>query len=314
MLLLTFDTHAQSIVLRATAEPDTNKIFIGGQWHIKLSAEVSKGIRLAFPNIPDSLNHIEVVERTPVDTSISEEENTVTYSQTLTLTAFDPGRYLISPFRFYYLKPGEVPDSIETREMMMTVETIPIDTTKEIRDIKPPMSVPYTWKEIMPYALGVIALLAIVYLIWRLIFRKQNKNLSEKKIPSRPAHEIALEALEQTRQKQLWQQGFFKQYHSEVSDITRLYLEQRFFISALELTTDETLQRVEKEKLHSDTLLKLRYLLTLADIVKFAKAIPLGTENEQAIQFAIDFIEHTRPVLKQDFEPETQSDTKEVGE
>jgi len=43
---------------------------------------------------------------------------------------------------------------------------------------------------------------------------------------------------------------------------------------------------------------KLKQLLTLADLVKFAKERPTPVENEQSIEDAIDFIKLTREEIK----------------
>ena len=57
--------------------------------------------------------------------------------------------------------------------------------------------------------------------------------------PKIPAHVTALEKLEKLKEEKLWQQGKLKLYYSELSDITRQYIEQRFYINAMEQVTDE---------------------------------------------------------------------------
>jgi hypothetical protein len=47
-------------------------------------------------------------------------------------------------------------------------------------------------------------------------------------------------------------------------------------------------------------------MLQLADMVKFAKAIPVGSENELSMQQAIDFIMLTKPATKEDFASVTE--------
>ena len=115
------------------------------------------------------------------------------------------------------------------------------------------------------------------------------------------AHEIALEALKKTEEEKLWQQGFFKKYHSMVSEIIRTYIEQRFAIQALEYTTDETLEQLRGNLINDEAKEKLRSLLQLADMVKFAKLQPIAPENEQAISNAYDFVALTKPVTAEDF-------------
>ena len=161
-------------------------------------------------------------------------------------------------------------------------------------------------KEALPYIVGGIILVAIIILaIW--LFRKwqRKKGIIKPNIPLRPAHEIALEELKKVQIENLWQQGFYKQYQSLVSDIVRTYIEQRFSIQAMEMPSDETLQHFKgknKKHISKDAFEKLKYILQLADTVKFAKAIPLGTENEQSLQNAFDFVQLTKQASKSDFD------------
>ena len=129
--------------------------------------------------------------------------------------------------------------------------------------------------------------------------------------PKRPAHEIALETLKKIAEEKLWQQGLYKQYQSSVSDAIRTYIEHRFDINAMEYTTDETLSHLRNNLVPVEAKEKLRQLLQLADLVKFAKAIPVGTENELSMQQAVDFVMLTKPATKEDFSS-IESEKKEV--
>ena len=292
--------------IHASATIDSTKIKIGEQLHLILSAEVSSDIKIYFPQIPDSLNHVEVVERTKIDTVKSEDGKYSTYKQTLTLTSFDAGQYFLEPFKFYYQNASKTIDSIATEALQFQVETILVDTTKEFKDVKPPMDVPFTLKEALPYIVGGIILVAIIILaIWLIRKWQRQKGIIKPNIPLRPAHEIALEELKKVQLENLWQQGFYKQYQSSVSDIVRTYIEQRFSIQAMEMPSDETLQHFKgknKKHISKDAFEKLKYILQLADTVKFAKAIPLGTENEQSLQNAFDFVQLTKQASKSDFD------------
>ncbi len=316
-LLLTANSFSQTKI-HAAATIDSTKIKIGEQLHLNLTAEVSNDIKIYFPQIPDSLNHVEVVDRTKIDTIKSEDGKYSTYKQTLTLTSFDAGQYFLEPFKFYYQNSSKNIDSIATEALQFKVETIAVDTTKEFKDIKPPMDVPFTFKEALPYIIGGIILIAIIVLaIWLFRKWKRKKGILKPNIPLRPAHEIALEELKKVQLENLWQQGFYKQYQSSVSDIIRSYIEQRFSIQAMEMPSDETLQHFKeknKKQIPKDAFEKLKYILQLADTVKFAKAIPLGTENEQSLQNAFDFVQLTKPATKNDFEQIENNSSEERKE
>jgi hypothetical protein len=300
-----FISNAQSV--QVSAKLDSTSLRIGEQIHLNLNAVVPPNTQIIFPAIPDTIHKLEIVQRSKVDTTKSQDGKTTTYHQQITLTAFDSGFYVIEPFTFKFRKEGSNDeDTISTEAMLVQVMTVPVDTTREIKDIKPPVEVPFTFRDALPYIIGAIVLFALVYLIIR-YFQKRKKIIPEfkPKAPPRPAHEIALEALRKTGEQKLWQQGFYKEYQSAVADIVRQYIEHRFSIQALEYPTDETLEHFRNNLGIPEAMEKLRQLLQFADMVKFAKAIPIATENENAMQQAIDFVMLTKPVTKDDFAEET---------
>ena len=116
--------------------------------------------------------------------------------------------------------------------------------------------------------------------------------------PKLPPHVIAMEALENLRLKKLWQAGKVKEYYTEMTDIIRYYIEGRFSIYAMEMTTDEIMQSLKAHEDGSAARDLLRDTLVLADLVKFAKAQPLPLDNEQSLNQCIDFVKATKPVAE----------------
>jgi len=313
LLLLTKFSFAQNV--NVSAKIDTANIRIGEQFHINLNATAPAGTKLFFPVLPDTIKKLEIVERSKIDTTKSADGKTNTFHQQLTLTSFDSGFYVIEPIPFFFQQANKPDsDSVSTEAQLITVRTIPVDTTKAIKDIKPTLDVPFTFKEALPYIIGLLVLIVLVIIIVREIKKKKNKVVEVKvKIPSRPPHEIALEELKKTEEEKLWQQGHFKKYHSAVADIIRMYIEHRFAVNAMEYTTDETLDHLKGNVINEEAKRKLKNILQLADMVKFAKAQPIAPENEQSIKDAYDFVMLTKPVTAGDFKaPDTTRMEKEV--
>ena len=300
--------------VHAIAKTDTTTIRIGEQFHLELSASIPSDAKLTFPAIADSIHKLEIVSRSAIDTSMSQDGSVATYHQSLTVTCFDSGFWVIEPFTFYFTKKGSAAtDSLTTEALLMQVQTIPVDTTKEIKDIKPPVDVPFTFKEALPYILGGLLAIALIwFIVYQLKKRKRKPQEVVRKIPDRPAHEIAVESLKSLQEQKLWQQGFYKEYHSGVTDIIRMYIEHRFSVTAMEMPSDDTLSHFRNKLITPEAYEKLRYILQLADMVKFAKGIPLGTENELSMQHAFDFISLTKQVTKEDFDGITENEVKEV--
>ena len=81
-----------------------------------------------------------------------------------------------------------------------------------------------------------------------------------------------------------------KLFYSEISEIIRRYLENRFFINALEETSTEILQEIKNEDVAEEQFKILQSFLHLSDFVKFAKYIPTSDENDEVVNWARDFI------------------------
>ncbi len=285
---------AKSEEMIVSAKVDTNQIRIGEQFNLELNAITRPNMEIIFPVLPDTFNHFEIVKRGTIDTVPN--SNPTVLRQQFAVTAFDSGFFVLPPFPFLVrdLKNPNS-DTVTTEALLMGVRTIQVDTTKEIKDIKPLMSVPYPWREKLPYIFGALILLAgLIYLAYRITQRKKIEIIAPPK-PKTPAHVRAIKLLKDIEEQKLWQSGFAKKYHILVSDTVRAYIEERFDIRALEQTTDETLKLFTNNSLPDGQKEKLKYLLQLADMVKFAKVEPIAPENEQSIAFAYDFINSTIP-------------------
>lgn len=301
LLILYSSLYGKAITPDVKAKADTNQIRIGEQFRLNLSATITSGNRVTFPFLADTFNHFEIVNKSPIDTVLSKDKKELTLQQQLTLTSFDSGFFVIPPMAFVISESKEKTDTFLTEALLITVNTVPVDTTKEIRAIKSIIDIPFPWTEYILYLILSLAIIAlIVYLYKR--FKKKGISIIIPKIPERPAHEIALDGLRKIEEEKLWQMGFTKKYYSEVTDILRQYIERRFSINAMEQTTDETLNYFSNGFVQEEDKEKLSFILKLADMVKFAKALSLPSENESTMQFAYLFINNTRQAVKEDFE------------
>ena len=129
-----------------------------------------------------------------------------------------------------------------------------------------------------------------------------------------PAHIIAFRQLKQLKEDKLWEKGNIKGYYTRLTEIVRQYLENRFKIFSMELTTVETLAELKKTGFREDeTYRKLRTVLTGADLVKFAKFNPEPSENELQFNYTWDFVDTTKlePALTvNNIEGESNQDKK----
>lgn len=184
--------------------------------------------------------------------------------------------------------------------VLLTVMDVPnVDTTNtNIRDIADVFRQPYTFGEVakvVGIVLGILAILVGAYFVINRI-RNHKPIIAIPQAPPLPPHTKALNELEYLRQQQLWQQGKVKEYHTNLTDILRNYLEESYHIQSTEMTTDQTLDAFCGSKAYSpEAENMLRQILQMADMVKFAKSEPLPHQHDFSYQQAVQFVTATAP-------------------
>ena len=151
------------------------------------------------------------------------------------------------------------------------------------------------------------------YFAYRLYKKKKEQGyLFTPPPPPRPAHEIAFDELNKLFSSDLLETGQYKAFFSELSMILRGYLENRYFIYALEETTYEIVRDMKKKLEDKDMLRDLEQVLSLSDLVKFAKYKPTEDEIAQAKSATMDFIIHTKEEVAE--EDEENDETPVIGD
>ena len=283
-----------AIVVAATL--DSTMIFIGDQTDLHLQATMNAGEQVNLPAYGDNLmDGIEIVDRTIADTTTLSDGRTQV-NQYLTITSFKDSLFYIAPQPFV---SGE--DTVWSEPLSLNVvQPFEVDTTLAITDIKDIQKAPIWWWGIIRWILLALLIIGLGIGIYYLVrYIQKHRTLTgeeEKKEPLRPAEEVALEKLDEIKAEKIWQDGKVKEYHTELTDVIREYISRRYEVSSTEKTSDETLRDLKpKMKDQKDLFERLRKMLSLADLVKFAKWTTTPDENESALLTAYDFVKETTP-------------------
>ena len=284
------------LALVVSAAIDSTTLFIGDQTDLHLRATSEVGEQVQMPVLGEHLiPGIEIVDRTIVDTTTL-SDGRVQYNQYLTLTSFEDSLFYIEPLPFV---SGD--DTVWSESLMLNVvQPFEMDSADmAITDIKGIYRAPIWWWGFLRWVLlalavagvGVGGYYLITYLQSRMGKRDEDAVAAE---PLRPAEEVALEKLDAIREQKIWQTGQIKEYHTQLTDVVREYIARRFEVSSAEQTSDETLRAMrqllsDKKDLYE----QLRKMLTLADLVKFAKWTATPDENELSLRSAYTFVKET---------------------
>lgn len=302
-----FSVSAQPPVIKATI--DSTSILIGRQTQIRLEVAADKNQPLQIPVITDTLmNGVEVLDISKIDTTDLGNDR-IQLKYRYLITSFNSSLYLLPPFKVI---AGE--DTVYSEALALNVSTLPVDTvSKQFYDIKSIIQPKFVWTDYLSLAIGIILglilIAAIIFIVYRLANSKPILFFNREK-PYIPPHVHAIQGLDRVKSQKLWQMGKVKEYHSDVTDILRKYIGDRFDIPALEMTSGEVLDKI-KEYSDADTSYdSLKQILILADFVKFAKYNPLFDENELSLMNAYLFVNQT----KKEELPAEENEKKEVNE
>lgn len=224
------------------------------------------------------------------------EKGRVRLRRDYTITAFVTGTFEIPPAAVRFTADSDSTfRTLYSESIAIVVESLNPDEEGDIRDIKPPESMPPDpWALVRRVVFGFLCAGAAALLIVWLKKRKRGETTPEKKKPSRPIHEICLEALEALRRADLSGREQVKSYYIRLSEIIREYIEGRYYIRALEMTTSEVLAALKQAEMKGSDFQAAERLLRTTDLVKFAKWIPPEKSHHEWLDAAVHLIENTR--------------------
>ncbi|MEJ7558291.1 MAG: BatD family protein [Pedobacter sp.] len=290
LCLTAFSFSAKAQDVRVSSKLDKATILLGDQTILRLTADLPVNGKVSFPIVGDTLSSkVQVVSAGKLDT-LKDQSGRWTISQAYTITAFDAGVQIIPSFTF--TSNGA---AVKTDPITLQVQAVKVDTTKAIYDIKQPLAVKYSFMDwLRDNSVKVLlGLLLIIILIGVWFYFKKRKKPEPVVIavkPVIPPDVQALNKLTALRDKKLLEQDEVKQYHSELTDIIREFLEKRYKIRAMEQTSDEIFSGIRHLEITEENKNRLRQMLMLADLVKFAKQKPLNSDNNLSMDNAIGFV------------------------
>ncbi|HMP88865.1 MAG TPA: hypothetical protein PJ991_01625 [Kiritimatiellia bacterium] len=267
----------------------TNRIHVGDRVELRITAEHQADERLLFPSLQrqpyivawdSSLTHR--------NTSDGRRETTARF----VFSSFAPGEHRISTNTITHLKADGTEETIPFPVVLLNVTTILTNPPPALADIKEPATIPgnqwlrFLWIMLAIVLLAVLAALAIRYWLRRPV--------KEKIIPALPPDHIAMTALNALKQRQLIEKGETELFYVELSDIVRLYLEQRFDLHAPEQTTEEFIRSSSQSNVLSpDHRLLAQGFLEHSDLVKFALHRPGPVDMNSAWESAVKLVRET---------------------
>lgn len=251
---------------------DTDTLGVGGQITYSIETRLPKQGRLIGEPRTD-FHDFEVLQIKRYESVVRDERRLE--KTEYVLTTFRVDTFVIAPPSVIYVLNN---DTLSLKGSSKTVRVVSIlDTTAA--DIKPEKDLwraRINWWLVGFLAVSILTVIGLMvfyairhYRLWR---DRKLREATRRPVLVKTPEEIALESLEHLRAQRLDEEGYFKQFHIEVSNIIRLFIEQKYRFQALEMPTSELLAECRHARVMEDNFLSLlRRFLELCDLVKFAK-------------------------------------------
>lgn len=278
-------------------EVDRNEIKIGDEFHLSLTFShleevtiLEKGhafdlgqfvIRNIEPQEPETLPGGRIQEKT-----------------VYTLATFFTGEYEIPALDIRFQTGDGNIGQFKTQPITIHVRSLTPSESEDldIRDIKEPLLISGA-SRIWIVFLSLLLLGLMAFLVWYFYFRK--KESLEPEAPPLPPHILALQRLAALRERtDLIEAKKFKEYSTLLSEIIRHYIEQRWFISAMDLTSYEIVEEMRPLRLDENIQKAFSDFFDTCDLIKFAKHEPQSDELNRYIDTAVDLVERTKDPME----------------
>lgn len=269
------------------------RIAVGDRARLAVEVEHDAGASVAWPE-PETLGPFEVLERR-IDEPRVEGERALSRA-VFVLTAFELGELEVPAVEIEVLGADGETRTVAAGPRALTVASVGLDEGGGIRAIKGPLDLPLDVAALLPWLAGVALLAGIAYWWWRRRGRAP-RDVPAPAAPPRPPHELAYEAFRALEAERLPDRGEVKTFHVRASDVVRVYVEGRFGVDALEMTTGEVLDGLRGQEVDEEVLGDFRRLLERCDLVKFARDRPALERCREVLPLGRSLVDRTRVIV-----------------
>jgi len=294
LFFITISGFANTIPITVESSLDTTIATIGDRIHLIILLQYPTGARFELPKVEKRLGEWDVI-----DQQLSSPRKIKSgFQQTweLELTVFDTGKVIVPELEIQAYSSEDTSRVLrfKTDEQIVDVISVLPPGTTEPKDIKPPFPI----RTIIPWNYIIFILLFLIIIVSGIITYRRWK----QKQPPIPLDEDYLEApylvafrkLNELREQQYRSEDEIRFYYFRMSEIVREYLERRYFIRALEMTTREILEAFHALDIQESIALDYSKLFGSLDLVKFAKQIPEASETVSLWELAYKCIDKTK--------------------
>lgn len=273
---------------KITASIDSTVIEMGSRAMITLevSNPLKSGIMLNLPHPGEENEAFDCID-------VKADTFPTGYEYKILIQAFTPGNYTFEPFKYV-----SGTDTFSSGYLSLKVLPVDLDSLETINPLESVVNVPRKWYDYIPdFVVWIILGAALIAVIITLIvlYKKNGTIIPVRSKPIDP-YEAAMSELNTLRQRKLAENGQEKEFYTALVDILRKYLERRFAINAMEMSSTQILSTLRANPETRDNQPRIKQILEIADFVKFANVRPLPDDNIKTFNNVVAFVEDTKPL------------------
>ncbi len=261
---------------------DTTIATIGDHINLRIDIQHGQDQEVTFPD-SDNFGKFQVLDRS---TTQKELENLLQSQAHYKITTFDTGHVKIPPLAVKVTSKTDSSQTLVYKSDSIRINIISVlsPNARQEKDIKGPFPI----RTIIPWEIIIFAALFILFSLglylsirqWR---KKNNDTQQVDENYLKPPHTIAFQRLNKLRNETNFSdKKALKIFYFKLSEIVRQYLERRFFIYALEMSTSEIIESSRHFDLDDNMIERLQEILRAIDIYKYANQ---PSDRSTAIQY-----------------------------
>ena len=267
--------------MQILSELDTSIASVGDQvvWNIRLN-NIEKNLFLEFPKLEIKSDSISIISQSNI------LDNNLIIGQSFKLSFWETGNFLTP---FYYVKVVNDINKDEfnfepERRSVKVLSVLDKNSTNNMRPLKGPVPV----ESLFPMTLFIKIILMLFFISIIILIWTKRKSPTQFTISGK--NQISPHKFAINRLLHLDTNGFSKEFYSELSHITRQFIEKTCYIRALEMTTEEISENENIFNMNDNIFSEWINLLHKADVIKFAKKSTSISEMENDKSVALNII------------------------
>lgn len=260
---------------------DATTVTVGDVVTVKLSVKHASTLKVAFAPVGATLGEwtVRSWKQLPTATLADGYAEEVLEVQ---IAAYKTGDLEVPALNVEVAGASGGKDILASEPVKITVQSVLTGKEDTLRDLKPQADIEADYR---PLLLLLVAVASAAYLVYRLARYLKGRRRPPSPAPERlrSAEEVAREAIERLLSRKLVEQGHFKLFYLELSEIVKRFLGSKLGVISLERTTEEFTRDLRAISVPAAQYRMIREFLDDCDLVKFAKYRPGQEEVEQIV-------------------------------